>query len=99
MNTQATPEQLAALQKLGATFAFRVRSIGPGESSTFADLVDVDSKRVICTAAGLTESLALDAAIELAQAQFPASQGDGTDDDSAEHEKLLAEQQTLGATS
>ena len=89
------PEQYAALERMGLTWSFRYRSVSPGETSIFADLVNQATRVVMLSCEGPTEIAALSSAIELAEAQFPASKGDGADDDSTERDALLAERESL----
>ena len=94
---QLQPSEYAVLDRMNLEWAFRYRADGPGPAGLICDLLDRVTHAVKLTheGEGLTEELLWAAAIELAEAQFPASKGDGTDDDSAERKALLAERESL----
>lgn len=89
------PEQYEVLDRLHLEWSFRYRSLSPGETTLICDLISKTARTVVLSAEGHTEELALSSAIELAEAQFPASKGDGADDAATEHEALLAEREEL----
>ena len=87
---QLNPAQYAALNKMNLSWAFRYRSVSPGETVLFCDLIDQVTRAVVLSAEGYTEELALSAAIELAEGRV-ASAGD----EEAERAALLEERDSL----